>query len=215
VPIICPTVTAEDLQTYNLQIKKVTPFVHRIQIDLMDGKFTPNKSVSPAEAWWPVGMKADVHLMFSDPMQAVQEVIKHSPNLIIIHAESDGDFDKVRDFCRNNNVNLGVALLPKTKPQLILKKLDQIDHVLIFSGNLGYQGGSHADLGLLEKVTYLKERKPNLEIGWDGGVSDRNVSELVFGGVDVLNVGGFIQKSDNPEKAYNTLFRIADETGTT
>jgi ribulose-phosphate 3-epimerase len=215
VPIICPTITAEDLTTYNLQIEKVTPFVHRIQIDLMDGKFTPNKSVSPAEAWWPVGMKADVHLMFSDPTQAAQEVIKHSPNLIIIHAEADGDFQKLYELCRHKSVKIGLALLASTDPKVIKNVLSKIDHVLIFSGNLGHQGGSVADLALLEKVKYLKERNPELEIGWDGGINDRNVSELVFGGVDVLNVGGFIQNAENPEKAYNVLFRIADETGTT
>jgi ribulose-phosphate 3-epimerase len=57
--------------------------------------------------------------------------------------------------------------------------------------------------------------KPELEIGWDGGVNDQNISQLAFAGVDVFNVGGFIQKAENPEKAFNTLERIADETGET
>jgi len=33
--------------------------------------------------------------------------------------------------------------------------------------------------------------------------------------VDVLNVGGFIQNSADPEHSYDTLQRIAEETGTT
>jgi hypothetical protein len=33
--------------------------------------------------------------------------------------------------------------------------------------------------------------------------------------VDVLNVGGYIHNSENPQKAFETLQRIADETGTT
>ena len=32
----------------------------------------------------------------------------------------------------------------------------------------------------------------DLEFGWDGGITDQNVAVLVNGGVDVLNVGGFI-----------------------
>jgi pentose-5-phosphate-3-epimerase len=86
---------------------------------------------------------------------------------------------------------------------------------LIFSGNLGYQGGSVADMQLLEKVDLLKKHKPNLEIGWDGGVNDQNVAELVLADVDVLNVGGFLQTSANPVATYHALSRIADETGTT
>jgi pentose-5-phosphate-3-epimerase len=54
-----------------------------------------------------------------------------------------------------------------------------------------------------------------LEIGWDGGVTDQNISQLAFAGVDVFNVGGFIQKAEDPEKAFHVLERIADETGTT
>jgi len=37
----------------------------------------------------------------------------------------------------------------------------------------------------------------------------------VFGGVDVLDVGGYIQDAADPQKAYERLARIAEETGTT
>ena len=153
--------------------------------------------------------------MYKNPMPAIEKILHHKPNLIIVHAEAEGDFSQVIDFCRNHSVKLGVALLPATPPEKIFSALGDINHVLIFSGNLGYQGGSRADLKLIEKVKVLKQRKSNLEVGWDGGINDQNVAELVFGGVDVLNVGGHIQKSDNPERSYHALQRIAEETGTT
>src|SRR5690606_36219400 len=98
----------------------------------------------------------------------------------------------------------GVALLKDTPASAIEPYIDQIEHVLVFSGDLGYYGGK-ADLALLSKVTELKKMKPSLEIGWDGGINDHNASELVKGGVDVLNVGGFIQKATDPEDAYAIL----------
>lgn len=214
-PEICPTITAESPEIYRQQMEKVAGFAHRIQIDLTDGKFAPSKTVLAAEAWWPVGIRADFHLMYQTPLPAVREILKHEPNLIIIHAEADGDFQELADFCHSHGVKVGVALLPKTHPQSITGALEFIDHVLIFSGNLGYQGGSRADFGLLGKVSALKGVKPTLEIGWDGGVNTQNIAQLVFGGVDVINVGGFIQSADNPEHAYKSLVRIADETGTT
>lgn len=214
-PIICPTITAETPADYKRQVERISKFAQRVQIDLMDGKFTPNRSVLPKDVWWPVGWQADIHLMFKDPLPAVREVLVHQPHLIIIHAEADGDFETIYKACRDKSIKLGLALLASTKAEAIKDALGKIEHVLIFSGNLGYQGGSHADLSLLDKINYLKECNPELEIGWDGGINQRNVSELVFGGVDVLDVGGFIQSADNPEKAYNDLFRIAEETGTT
>jgi ribulose-phosphate 3-epimerase len=214
-PIICPTITAETEVDYKAQMAKVVPFAKRIQIDLMDGQFTPNLSVLPKDIWWPVGLAADIHLMFKQPLEAVRAVLSHEPKLIIIQAEADGSFEEVHDLCRHRNIKIGIALLAKTQPSVIKRVLNKIDHVLIFSGNLGHQGGSHADLSLLEKVEYLKGKNPDLEIGWDGGVNNLNVSELVAGGVDVLNVGGYLQSAQDPERTYNALARIADETGTT
>lgn len=214
-PVICPTITAESLDDYHAQMGNVASFAPRIQIDLTDGKFAPSRTVSAADAWWPVGLKADFHLMYDDPLPAAQEVLKHQPNLIIVHAEAHGNFAEFADACRSRKVAVGVALLAKTSPEVIYGALDRIDHVLIFSGNLGYQGGSQANLSLLSKVAMLRQAKPDLEIGWDGGVTSQNISQIIFGGVDVVNVGGFIQGAQDPEHAYNSLQRIADETGTT
>ncbi|MBI2007629.1 hypothetical protein HYU82_01160 [Candidatus Saccharibacteria bacterium] len=213
-PTICPAILAADKDSYHKQIQNVAHFAHRIQIDLTDGAFAPHKTVSPEEAWWPVGFLADFHLMYQNPLAAVQKILQHKPHLIIVHAEAEGNFDQVADFCRNHSVKLGVALLSHTAPEKLFSALDDIDHVLIFSGDLGRFGGQ-TDFSLLQKAKILKQKKSNLEIGWDGGIDDQNVAELVFGGVDVLNVGGFIQNSHDPERAYRALQRIAEETGTT
>jgi pentose-5-phosphate-3-epimerase len=70
-------------------------------------------------------------------------------------------------------------------------------------------------MDLLNKAEELKRHRPQLEIGWDGGVNERNISRLAFSGVDVFNVGGYIQNAEDPERAYKALSRIAEETGTT
>jgi ribulose-phosphate 3-epimerase len=212
---ICPTVTAYAQDQYNSQMELVAKFAHRIQIDLMDGMFTKEASIAAVNAWWPVGVRADFHFMYNDALAGIKAVADHKPNLVIVHAEATGVFSEVKSFCQEKGIKIGIALLGETDAQSIIPVLADIDHVLIFSGNLGYQGGSTADFGLLEKVKVLKSIKPDLEIGWDGGVNDQNVSELVTGGVDVLNVGGFIQNADNPERAFKFLQRIANETSTT
>jgi ribulose-phosphate 3-epimerase len=214
VPIICPAILAADANDYRRQITNIAHVAHRIQIDLTDGVFAPHKTITVGEAWWPVGFLADFHLMYKHPLSAVQSILAHKPNMIIVHAEAEGDFGEVVALCRGQGVKVGIALLPQTNPEVIFSALDEIEHVLVFSGELGKFGGQ-VNLSLLDKAKALKTRKPNLEIGWDGGVNNQNVSELVFGGVDVLNVGGFIQNSDDPQRAYQALERIAEETGTT
>ena len=65
--------------------------------------------------------------------------------------------------------------------------------------------GGQANLALLDRVRQAKKWKPSVEVGWDGGVNDHNIRQLADGGVDVLNVGGFIQKAAEPLAAYAKL----------
>jgi len=212
--IICPAILAADPHQYKNQINSIVHTAHRIQIDLTDNQFAHHPTIKPENIWWPVGFKADIHLMYAHPENVIESLVGHKPHLVIVHAEADGDFGELAQYCHENHVKVGVALLQQTPPEMILDSLDIIDHILIFSGSLGSYGGQ-ADLNLLTKVKYLKDRKDGLEIGWDGGINEQNISELVFAGVDVLNVGGYIQNADDPVRAFHRLQRIADETGTT
>ena len=214
-PIITPTITAESEQQYKEQVEKVAHVAHRLHIDLTDGVFAEHRTISPDKVWWPVGITADIHLMYQEPLVAVRQLLNHRPHLIIVHAESGGNFDEFVRVCRDADIKVGVALMPATKAEVIVGALDKIDHVMIFSGNLGFQGGGTANLSLLSKAHLLKQQKPELEIGWDGGVNLQNVSQLIFGGVDVINVGGYVQHAADPVRAFEALDRVAQETGTT
>jgi ribulose-phosphate 3-epimerase len=213
-PTICPSVTAQTPEDYRAQIEKVAHFAHRLHLDLSDGHFAPEKLIEPKDAWWPVGIMADFHLMYKRPDLVLNSILEHQPNMVIVHAEADGNFESFAESCHQKGVKIGVALLPRTSAESILPAITKVDHVLIFSGDLGKFGG-HANLDLLRKAQILKQYKPTLEIGWDGGVNQHNISQLAFGGIDVFNVGGFIQNSAEPGHAYRILARIADETGTT
>jgi ribulose-phosphate 3-epimerase len=213
-PVICPSILADTKEQYHEQIQKVAAFAERIQIDLTDGEFAPHKTIGPEEAWWPVGVQADFHLMFKRPDDAIETILQHEPHMIILHAEAEGSFLAFAEKFHRLGIKTGLALLPRTSAESIIPALSHLDHVLIFSGNLGEYGG-HANLDLLSKARALKHHKPGLEIGWDGGINSRNISQLAFGGIDVFNVGGFLQESADPEHDYHVLRRIAEETGTT
>jgi ribulose-phosphate 3-epimerase len=213
-PVICPSVLAATEKQFKEQVERVAHFAHRIQIDLTDGHFAEPKTIGAEQTWWPAGVRADIHLMYRDPENAARTIAKHRPHMLIVHAEAGGSFEAFAEFCHHHKIKVGVALLQKTPAEAILPALHFIDHVLIFAGHLGHYGGQ-ADMQQIEKIQILTSHKPELEIGWDGGINDQNISQLAFAGVDVFNVGGFIQKAENPEKAFIKLERIADETGET
>jgi ribulose-phosphate 3-epimerase len=201
--VICPTVTPLSTAEFKQQMERLEEFITRVHLDFMDGDFAPTKSPPIEQAWWPIGVECDLHVMYRKPLEELETIISLQPSLVVIHAEAD----KVEEFLTEISglgIKKGLALLHDSTVERIKPYLAQLDHVLIFSGDLGHFGGT-ADLTLLEKVKALKEIKPSLEIGWDGGINAENVAKLAAGGVDVLNVGGYIQRAADPEIAYDTL----------
>lgn len=201
---ICPTVTANDPHHYREQVENVAHFAQRIHLDFMDGLFVKSNSPKLELFWWPHSIQADLHMMSERPDLYLDQILKLSPSMVIIHAEAEGKFEEFARELHDHDIKVGVALLQDTEVGIIRAAIKHIDHVLIFSGDLGHFGG-HVDLKLLDKVKELKLLKPRLEIGWDGGITDKNVKALVDGGVDVLNVGGYIQRSPDPAAAYAKL----------
>lgn len=204
---VCPTVMTDDPDLYRKQIEETTKYASRVHIDLGDGVFT--RAMIPLEdVWWPGGMRADLHVMYQQPFAHIPTFVALAPQLVIVHAEADGDFKVFARELHRHGIEAGVALLQQTPVEAIVPALEFIDHVLIFAGSLGKNAGS-ADLGMLEKVKQLKQLKPQLEIGWDGGANDTNAKQLADGGVDVINCGGYLHGED-PVAAYHKLLGILD-----
>jgi ribulose-phosphate 3-epimerase len=202
--IICPSITAPDAQAYRQEMARVAPFAKRVHVDFSDGVFSPVRLMSLAQAYWPEGVLADLHLMYKEPARYLETAISLNPQTVIIQAESDGDLLAVIRELRAVGIKSGLALLQQTEPKVVRNLVSEVDHVLIFSGTLGHFGG-HADLTLLKKVVQVKAINPNVEVGWDGGVSLENAPQLALGGVEVLIAGGAIQEAADAADAYKKL----------
>lgn len=201
--IVCPTVLARDEDDFGAQFERIAPFAKRVQIDLGDGEFT-SATVPLEKVWWPKGIVADIHLMYRRPLEHIETLVSLAPSLVIVHAEAEGDLIGMLQHLQTCGISPGIAILQDTPVSKIEQLLAVADHALIFSGSLGSFGGT-ADLALLEKVEQIRTIRPDIEIGWDGGANEENVIRLALGGIDVINVGGAVQKSDEPEAAYGRL----------
>lgn len=205
--VICPTVTATDPHTYRQQMARVEPFAQRIHIDFADGVFAP-QLIGLAQAYWPEALTADLHLMYRNPLEQIETVISLKPSLTIIHAEAEGDLLGMLLQLQQVGIKAGVALLKDSQPEVYAQLISTADHILLFSGNLGHFGGT-VDTKVLDKVAIVKTINPTAELGWDGGVNAENAPLLIKGGVEVLDVGGFIHKADDPAAAFAELKQFA------
>ena len=209
---ICPTVTAFDMAAYTEQLQRITSFADRIHIDLMDGHFAPTTSPDLNHIGLPHGPLVDIHLMYQEPMDVLDRLIHLKPHMVIVHNEAHVHHMHFVAELHKHDIKVGLAILQDTPIEHAYQIMHSFDHVLVFSGYLGHHGGQ-ADLGLLDKVRKIRSHHPDAEIGWDGGINAGNARELVDAGVDVLNVGGFVQKSSNPRASYVELTQILRTTG--
>jgi ribulose-phosphate 3-epimerase len=210
--IICPCITVETEEQYKTVVEKYSAFAQRVQVDISDGEFAPVFLVGPDKIWWPAEWIIDIHAMVAHPMDYIDQLIALKPHLIIFHAETDVNLLPLIEKIKKYGIKAGVALLKPTVPETVADVIRAADHVLVFSGDLGHYGGT-ASLMQLEKVRLIKAINPNVEIGWDGGVSVDNAFTLRQGGVDVLNVGGALANADDPSKVYAAMIQEINKQG--
>lgn len=209
--IICPTVTAYDTDAYYAQMHAVSRFSSRVHVDVMDGIFAPTHSPELEEVWWPYTVQADIHLMYQEPMQVLEQLVHLRPHMVIVHNEASVHHMHFAAELHKENIKAGLAILQDTPVEWTEQIIHSFDHVLVFSGDLGHHGG-HANIELLSKVAHIRRVHPEAEIGWDGGITAENSATIAQAGVDVLNVGSSIHGSENSEAAYDTLVREIKHT---
>lgn len=209
---IVPTIMAETLDALQTSIAMLQPFARRVHLDISDGEFAPTFLLNEAQLFWPQGWQVDIHAMVTHPSQHVPQLIALKPSLVILHVEAQEDIIPQLQALKQAGIKAGVALLKTTVPETVEPIIKEADHVMIFSGDLGKFGGT-ASMMQLEKIRLIKKIKPNVEIGWDGGVKVDNAYTLSQGSVDVLNVGGAISRAPNPAEVYNELVKEINKHG--
>lgn len=210
--VIAPAILVETDEQYKTSVERLMPFVQRVHIDISDGEFAPVFLVEPEKLWWPKEWIVDIHAMVMHPMDYVDRLIALKPHLITFHAETGVNLIPIMEKIKKAGIKTGIALLKPTVPTAVADAIRTADHVLVFTGDLGHYGGT-ASLMQLEKVRLIKDINPNVEIGWDGGVSVDNAFTLTQGGVNVLNVGGAIGNAEDPASVYATLVREINKQG--
>lgn len=171
--MIAPAILTENADQYKEYVEKISGFTERAHIDISDGEFAPTFTINPSEAWWPPEWQADIHAMVARPSEHVAALMQLKPSMIVFHAEVEEDLLPTFQAIKAAGIKAGIALQRPTVPATVAPLIEAADHVLIFSGDLGHYGGT-ASLMQLEKIRLIKAIRPNIEIGWDGGVTIDN-----------------------------------------
>lgn len=182
-----------------------------LHLDIMDGKFVPNKTWSFRELKnileHTTNLK-DIHLMVSDVKKYIRKYKKLKPEYITFHLEATKTPLKIINILRKNNIKVGISIKPNTNIEDLRPYLSLIDLVLVMSVEPG-KGGQEFISSSIDKINYLNNlrNKNNYKylIEVDGGINDTNYHLLKTSNVDIIVVGSFITNSDNYQEQIDKL----------
>lgn len=180
-----------------------------IHVDIMDGKFTKNKSYTIGELKHLLAntsKKLDVHLMVKNPLKYIDELATLNISYLTFHYEAVSNPIELINYIKDMGIKVGLALKPKTRIKKISEFLPYLDLVLVMAVEPG-KGGQELLPDQLQKVDELAHLKlsNNFLIALDGGINDENISDINALGVDIVVTGSFVTMSDNYQTQINKL----------
>lgn len=211
---ISPSLMTMDLSKFKEQITFLNDRVNSYHIDIMDGHFVPNISLSPwfieqARKISTVPMSA--HLMVTDATFWVKELIEINCETICMPAEViNGVAFRLINEIHQAGLKVGVVLNPETSVDVIAPYSDQLDKVTVMTVDPGFAGQPFLK-GCLDKITKLRElrRKKNLtyEIEMDGSTNLQHWKMISEANPDIYIVGhsGLFGLQDNIEDGWKQM----------
>ncbi len=206
---VAPTINATSPEDYARRIDNVKPFATRLHIDVGDGVFTDIKTVGLSQVYDIDGVPFDLHLMMVHPESQLENIVSLMPQLVITHFEAPFDREAFFKELRSMDIKVGMAINVETMIDQVRDILPTIDHLVVFTGRLGHNGGEfRADC--LEKIAQARAINSELEIAVDGGLNQETSRLAVEAGANLLDVGSFIHDAADPEIAYVAVQAIAE-----
>jgi ribulose-phosphate 3-epimerase len=187
-------------ELYNAKID----FFH---IDIMDGNFVPNLSISPSlyhEIFSSIPqIYFDLHFMVTEKAlhNLLTIYLQCPPRYVTIHQEAVSDWKAIAQQVRKSGVMFGLAINPSTELISIQKHLKELDLVLLMSVVPGY-GGQKFKEATYKKLEILqtmrnKDHLPFL-IQIDGGINLSIAKKLINQGADLLVIGSDLVSDPDP-----------------
>jgi Pentose-5-phosphate-3-epimerase len=202
-PII-PAILTDNFSDFQQKLKKVESLSSWLQIDVSDGRFTPNKTLSLNDLL-PLKFKQnlELHLMVFEPEKYFLTAEKLKVKRVIVHYEAvEKNIDEI--FSKKYPFNLGLALNPTTSEEKIFPYLSKVNFILILGVTPGAQGQKFQE-PVLEKIKKIKTFSPKTIIEVDGGINETTIQKVNQAGADIFVVGSAILKTKEPKKMIENL----------
>lgn len=216
-----PSLMTMDLDKFKEQITFLNNHVDSYHIDIMDGHFVPNITLSP---WFIEQVKKisnvpiSTHLMVTNPTQWIDQLIEIGSEYICVHAEvMNGVAYRLINKVHGAGLKFGVVLNPETKIDAITPYIDSVDKITIMTVDPGFAGEKFID-STLDKIRHLRDLRYtnnfNYLIEMDGSSNKDTFYKIQKADPDIYILGrsGLFGLDEDIEKAWDTMLQDFNDT---
>jgi len=217
---ICPVILSHSLSEVQDQVNKVksVPEIEKVQIDIIDGDFADNATISPfVLTKVDFGdISIDLHLMVREPVELLEEIELLKDKIqfrsIIAQVERMSSQEEFIKLVKEMNYQVGLSLnvftpLSAVEPD----SWKQINQLQLLSVEAGFQG-QKINKSVYKKLSKCKKKindhAYSVEILVDGGIKLDNAKKLIDCGVNELVIGSALWNSSDFNKAYHQFVSL-------
>lgn len=175
-----------------------------IHFDIMDGKFTDNKTLEYFKNVSGVTKPIDVHLMVYDVEKYLDKVSAFKPEYVTFHYEIGDILNNIK-LIKERGFKAGIAINPETDVDYICEYLNMVNLVLVMSVRPGKGGQKFIDIS--DKIDKLEKYRSDNDLDYkievDGGINSETIKKVKK--VDIAVCGSYITDSLDYEKMVKSL----------
>jgi ribulose-phosphate 3-epimerase len=207
-----PSIYASDFANLGDQLEVLLRSECRVfHFDVGDGHFVEPITMGPIvlQSIAPIihryGGMIDCHLMVDNPTKHFAQFAEAGGDSVTFHFEAVDDVPATIRAAREQELQVGVAFNPETKPEDVAAVAGDADLVLCMSINPGYSGQPFQD-STYDRVEQLRGLLPEgMHIQVDGGVTDEKIKALYERGATLFVAGSAIFGREDLPRAYRRM----------
>ena len=213
---ISPSLMCMDLSKFQEQVEFIDKNADYFHIDIMDGHFVPNLTLSPffvSQVKKLASKELDCHLMVTKPQDYIGQLARAGADFITLHPETiNGQAFRLIDEIHRLKMKVGFILNPETTVDAMKYYIHKADKITVMTVDPGFAGQAFIP-EMLEKISELKalrEREGlHFEIEIDGSCNQATYAKLMAAGADVFIVGssGLFNNAESIDLAWEMMMQ--------